>query len=369
MATKQQVKFSPICKTIFFQTLRNRIDSYFIENKISKFGNVELLLKSIILLGAYLLPFSYLLFFKPEFPLSLLIWTLMGFAVAGIGMNVMHDANHGSFSENKKLNKLMGSSLNLLGGSIFNWKLQHNILHHTYTNITHLDEDIQDRLVLKFSPFTKTKWFHKYQWVYALFFYGLLTLYWAVGKDFVQFYQFTKSGVNTNNLKQNIIVFTHIILIKIFYFFMMLGLPILVFNIPKTEVFIGFLTMHFFAGVVLTLIFQLAHTLEQTSHPMPKDGIIENDWATHQLNTTVNFSRNNKFLTWYLGGLNYQIEHHLFPKISHVHYPALSHIVKQTAEEFDIRYLENKTFSCAVKSHFRYLQTVGKLPNINEAIG
>lgn len=369
MTTKQQVKFSPICKTIFFQTLRSRVDLYFIDNKISKFGNFELLFKSIILLSAYLIPYSYLLFFKPEFPLSLLIWTLMGFAVAGIGMNVMHDANHGSFSVNKKLNSLMGSSLNLLGGSIFNWKLQHNVLHHTYTNITHLDEDIQDRLVLKFSPFTKTKWFHKYQWIYALFFYGLLTLYWAVGKDFVQFYQFTKTGVNTNNLKQNIIVFTHIILIKIFYFFMMIGLPILVFNIPSMEVLIGFLTMHFFAGVILTLIFQLAHTLEQTSHPMPKNGIIENDWATHQLNTTVNFSRDNKFLSWYLGGLNYQIEHHLFPKISHVHYPALSHIVKQTAEEFDIEYLENKTFSCAVKSHFRYLQAVGKLPNINEAIG
>ena len=121
--------------------------------------------------------------------------------------------------------------------------------------------------------------------------------------------------------------------------------------------------MHFVAGVILTVVFQLAHTLEQTSHPMPVDGIIENDWAIHQLNTTVNFSRNNKWLSWYVGGLNFQVEHHLFPKISHVHYPAISHIVKQTAEEYDIPYLENKSFAAALILHFRYMYKIGHATN------
>lgn len=369
MNAKQQVKFIPSSRTDFAKVLKSRVDNYFTQNNISKYANAEMVSKSVILILAYLLPFFVVMLFKPTFPISLLLWIMMGIAVSGIGMSVMHDANHGSYSQNKNINAMMAATLNLLGGSIFNWKLQHNILHHTYTNITHIDEDIQDRLVLKFSPHTKTRWYHQFQWIYALMFYGLLTLYWAVGKDFVQFYQFTKTGVNPNNSRQNMVTFAKIVGIKFFYFMFMLGLPILVFNVPFGEVMIGFLSMHFVAGVILTLVFQLAHTLEQTSHPMPLNGVIENDWAIHQLNTTVNFSRSNKVLSWYLGGLNYQVEHHLFPKISHVHYPAISHIVKQTAEEYNVPYLENKTFFGAVQSHFKYLQHIGKLPNLNEAIG
>jgi linoleoyl-CoA desaturase len=146
--------------------------------------------------------------------------------------------------------------------------------------------------------------------------------------------------------------------------------PTYVFQIPFWQVFTGFMLMHFFSGLILTTVFQLAHTVEHTDHPMPNaDGIIENDWAIHQLNTTVNFSPNNKLLSWYVGGLNYQVEHHLFQKVSHVHYPAIAKIVKQTAKEFGVPYLENKTLFGAIGSHIAYLKQLGKLPNLHEAIG
>jgi linoleoyl-CoA desaturase len=298
----------------------------------------------------------------------MLFWFIMGLSLAGIGMSVMHDANHSAYSSNKTINFLMGHTLNLVGGSVFNWKLQHNILHHTYTNITHIDEDIEDRLVLKFSPHTKTKWFHKFQWIYAMFFYGLLTFYWVLAKDFVQYAQFTKSGVNPGSESENRKTLIKIILIKVIYFLAVIIMPVVVFNIPLLQILSGFLLMHFVAGIILTTVFQLAHTLEQTAHPMPVNGIIENDWAIHQLNTTVNFSRKSKLLSWYIGGLNFQVEHHLFPKISHVHYPALSHIVKQTAEEHGIPYLENESLYSALQSHFRYMREIGSLPNPNTAI-
>ena len=119
--------------------------------------------------------------------------------------------------------------------------------------------------------------------------------------------------------------------------------------------------MQAIAGFILALIFQLAHTVEGTSHPLPNElGVIENDWAMHQLQTTANFSRKNRFLSWYVGGLNFQVEHHLFPYISHVHYPEISEIVRTTAEEYGVPYLENKTFIGAVKSHFRFLYQLGK---------
>ncbi|WP_439881814.1 fatty acid desaturase family protein [Pontibacter sp. MBLB2868] len=369
MKLQSKVKFVSKDRNLFFATLRKRVDAYFAENNISKNANTEMVLKSVVLIACYVLPFVYLLSFQPTFPLSLLLWFIMGTGVAGIGMSVMHDANHGAYSKNKTVNFLMGHTLNLVGGSAFNWKLQHNILHHTYTNVVEMDEDIQDRLVLRFSPHTKVKFYHKLQWLYAFVFYGLLTLYWVIAKDFVQYFLFIKNGVNNNSDVENRKMLLKVIVMKVLYFFGVLVVPTLFFHIPFTEVLLGFLLMHFVAGIILTVVFQLAHTVEGTTHPRPDaNGTIENDWAIHQMNTTVNFSRDNKFINWYVGGLNYQIEHHLFPRVCHVHYPAISHIVKETAEEYGIPYMENETFWQALRSHIATLRRFGKLPGINEAI-
>lgn len=369
MKLKGQVKFINKDKNQFFATLKKRVDAYFTENNISKYANSVLVIKTAVMLATYIVPFVLLLLLQPPFLVSMVLWFLMGISVAGLGMSVMHDANHGAYSPNKKVNFLMGHVLNLLGGSSLNWKLQHNILHHTYTNITHMDEDIEDKLVLRFSPHTQVKAVHRFQWLYAFLFYGITTLYWVTLKDFVQLNKFTKNGVNTNNKQQNRIAFIKIVALKVVYFFVMLAVPTLFFDINFLQVLTGFLLMHFTAGIILTVIFQLAHSVEEAAHPLPNtEGNIENDWAIHQLNTTVNFSRNNKWLSWYVGGLNFQVEHHLFPRISHVHYPGISNIVKQTAEEFGIPYLENKTFGLALHSHIMHLQNLGRLPNINEAI-
>lgn len=364
-----KIKFVNKDRSEFFAILRKRVNSYFKENDLSRHANSTMVIKSVVLLLAYLVPFAFLLIFQPVFSLSMLLWLVMGFAVAGIGMSIMHDAIHGAYSSSKSINEYLGYTLNLLGGSVFNWRLQHNVLHHTYTNVVEMDEDIQDKLVLRFNPHGKVKWIHQLQWVYAFFFYGILTLYWVLLKDFVQFFKFTGTGVNTDSTAKNAVTLGKIILLKVVYFFAMLAAPVLFFNIPFSEVLAGFLLMHFTAGLVLTVVFQLAHTVEGTSHPRPNEsGAIENDWAIHQLNTTVNFSRRNKWISWYVGGLNFQVEHHLFPGICHVHYPAIAPIVKQTAEEFGIPYMENETFLQAVNSHIATLQRFGKLPNINEAI-
>ncbi|MBB6612516.1 acyl-CoA desaturase [Pontibacter sp. Tf4] len=370
MKLKGKVKFVNKDKNLFFATLRKRVDAYFTENNIPTTANTTMKVKSVVLLLTYFLPFVALLAFQPAFPGSLLLWFVMGLGVAGIGMSIMHDANHGAFSKSKRVNDLMGYTLNFVGGSAFNWKLQHNILHHTYTNVVEMDEDIQDRLVLRFNPHSKVKFFHKLQWVYAFVFYGLLTLYWVVAKDFVQYALFKKTGVNNNSTAENRAWFAKLVAMKLLYFFIVLGVPVLFFGIPFLQVLLGFLLMHFVAGIILTVVFQLAHTVEGTSHPRPDEhGIIENDWAIHQLNTTVNFSRHNKILSWYVGGLNFQIEHHLFPRICHVHYPAIAGIVKETAAEFDIPYMENETFGQAVRSHIATLHRFGRLPGLNEAIG
>lgn len=370
MKTHQPIRFATNSKgNEFFSTLRQRVDKHFKDKKISKHANAAMVIKTIILLTAYLVPFAIFLLMQPTFWVSMLLWTIMGFALAGIGMSVMHDANHGAYSSNKTINSLLGHTLNLLGGSVFNWKLQHNVLHHTYTNIVHMDDDIDDKLVLRFSPHTEVKWYHKFQWVYAFFFYGILTLYWVLLKDLIQFINYTKRGVNPNTPAQNRVTFIKMTLQKIIYFMYILVLPIVIFHVPILPLICGFLIMHFIAGLVLTTIFQLAHTVDGTTYPRPdENNTVENNWAIHQMNTTVNFSRKSKLISWYVGGLNFQVEHHLFPLICHVHYPEVAEIVKATAEEYGVPYLENLTFNDAMKAHMVALRKLGRLPDINEAL-
>ena len=118
----------------------------------------------------------------------------------------------------------------------------------------------------------------------------------------------------------------------------------------------------FLQGIILSVIFQLAHCVEEADFPMPDevDNRIENEWAIHQVQTTVDFARRSRLVNWYTGGLNYQIEHHLFPQICHLHYPALSKIVEETSNEFGVRYEAHQTFGAAVASHYRLLKTLGQ---------
>ena len=359
----QQVRFVDPTrkKEVFFATLRQRVDNYFKTSNISKNYNGVMVIKTIILLSAYIFPFLCILFVPMTPMVSLLLWSIMGIALAGVGMSVMHDANHGSYSSNNTVNFWLGHSLTLLGGSVFNWKLQHNILHHTYTNVIHHDDDVGDKLIIRLSPHTEVKWYHKFQYIYAFLFYGIMTAYWILLKDYVQYIKYKRIGVNRETKERNRIIFTKIIISKILYAAVFFVIPIFVLKLPALLYLSGYFLMHFLAGIILTITFQLAHIVENTVHPLPNEiGNIENHWAIHQMNTTVNFSRKNKWISWYVGGLNFQIEHHLFPKICHVHYPAIAPIVKQTAEEFGIPYLENETLLQAIKSHIRMLKYFGE---------
>jgi linoleoyl-CoA desaturase len=366
---KTLVKFNQKGKMAFFQTLKSRVDQHFAAKGYTKHANGTMVMKTILMLLIYFSPFCAILLLQPAWPLALLLWIAMGVGLAGNGMSVMHDAIHGAYSSNKVVNQALGHVINLLGGSVSNWKIQHNILHHTYTNITHIDEDIADKGVLRFSPHTPTRKNLRFQYIYACAFYCLMTLYWVIAKDFIQFHRYAKSGMNQGygNQKKNVILLK-MIADKIIYYCLFIGLPIYM-GVPIWQIFTGFLLMHFTSGLILSLVFQIAHSVEETSHPLPdEDGNIDNAWAIHQMETTMNFAPHNRLLTWYVGGLNYQIEHHLFPSICHVHYPAIAPIVKKTAMEFGIPYLEKRTFFEGLVSHFRLLQRLGRLPKASEAI-
>src|SRR5690606_26213854 len=261
----------------------------------------------------------------------------MGIAIAGIGLSVMHDANHGAYSNKKWVNNLFGYALNLIGGNAFNWKIQHNVLHHTYTNIHDVDEDISPRGVLRMTPHSDWKFFHRFQHLYAWVIYGLMTIVWVLAKDFARINKYHKDGLfkkQRASFRQEWII---LIATKVLYVAYVFVLPVIILPLAWWQILIGILMMHYIAGFILAIIFQPAHVSEGTEYPLPdENGSMENNWAIHQLLTTTNFANNSRAFSWYVGGLNFQVEHHLFPNICHVHYRNISPIVKQTAEEFGI---------------------------------
>lgn len=348
-------------KAVFFPALKKEIDTYFNQNNLKKTGNRRLYSKTVILIGSSILIYSSLLFIPIPGIVALLLCGLLGFVLALIGFNVMHDACHGCYSDNKKVNEILGYTLNALGGNSFMWKQKHNILHHTYTNVDGLDDDIAK------SPFIRMcrtqKWMpaHKVQHIYLSFLYAISTLFWVLWQDFYKY--FTKKIYTTKlpkmDRKEHIIFWVSKILYIVFY----MAIPIILFG--WWQWLAAYLVLNAVMGFTMTIIFQLAHVVEETEFAYVgiDDAItIENEWAVHQIKTTANFSPKNKFITYLAGGLNYQVEHHLFPRISHIHYPSISKIVKKKCEEFDLPYLSNPSFFKALYSHFKLIKQMGVHP-------
>jgi len=288
------------------------------------------------------------------------LYIISGLGSAGIGMCVMHDANHGSYSTNKTVNYLLSRTMNLIGANATVWKIQHNVLHHTYTNIPEADSDLDQPFFLRFDPHKEWRAIHKYQYIYFWFFYGMSTLSWITAKDFVKMKHFKGMGfLEKKNEYRNAQVLA--LVWKIAYYIYALVIPLIVLPVSPMVVVLAFLCMHFVTGMALGFVFQMAHIMPAVDFPTTnKFGEVENNWTVHQLLTTTNFCPNSKLFTWLVGGLNYQVEHHLLPNICHVHYRKLAPIVKQTAEEFGIPYHCRPTFGNAVKEHVKMLYALGR---------
>jgi linoleoyl-CoA desaturase len=358
------ISFSRTDKAKFFRILNKRVNAYFKENKIQRTGNWKLYSKAIIMFALFLVPL--ILIFTVAMPqwLLLLLTIVIGVGMAGVGMNVMHDGNHESFSSKKWVNKLMGSSIYILAGNVYNWKVQHNVLHHTFTNIQGHDEDIDAGRIIRFTKHAKWLKIHKFQKYYSFFLYGLLTINWAITTDFKQMYTYLKRKLSYGKFPNPTKEWTVLIVTKIAYYLLWIVLPLLILDIAWWKVLIGFFVMHYTAGMILSVVFQLAHVVPKAAMPLPdKEGNLEHTWAVHQLYTTSNFAPTNKFVSWYTGGLNHQVEHHIFPHISHIHYGKIAKIVKATALEFNLPYNEYKTTRKAIIEHFKQLKSLGAKPS------
>ena len=343
----------------FYQSLKSAVDQYFEAKGIKRTGDWRLYSKTIILVGTATLSYCSLLFLNLSVLPALLICALLGYTCACIGFSIMHDANHGSYSTKPWVNGLLGLSLNALGASSFFWRQKHNIIHHTYTNVDGIDDDIAKSPIIRQCESQKWVPAHKIQHLYMLPIYSLSSIFWIFIMDFKKY--FSRKIYTTEawemNLKNHVIFWATKLSFLLFYII----LPMIVWGFGPW--LLGFFVFHMVMGLTLSLVFQLAHVVEKTEFEniaLDETKHVETAWAEHQLRTTCNFAMKSKIISWFVGGLNFQVEHHLFPRVSHVHYPAISKIVMEKCKEYNLPYHQYDTMSQALASHFKVMRMLGQ---------
>lgn len=347
-------------KAVFFQSLKADVDKYFNDNRIRKTGNWYLYSKTIVLIPVAVAVYLFLLMGTYSALGGILLSLLLGATLSAIGFNVMHDACHGSYSQRKWVNELLALTLNALGGNAFIWKQKHNVIHHTYTNVDGVDDDIAKSPVIRQCSTQVWKPAHKLQHLYLWVVYALSSFLWIFVMDISKYAtkKIYKTELQKMDRKEHLIFWISKILYVVFY----IAIPVAV--VGWSAWGIGFLCMHIAMGLSLSVVFQLAHVVEETSFEFAgeDDTLLENEWAIHQVKTTSNFAPKSKAISWFVGGLNFQVEHHLFPRISHIHYPALSKIVERNCRDHGIQYNSIPTMAQAIRSHYRFMRQLGRNP-------
>lgn len=314
--------------------------------------------------------FSFLVYFGPlaiilttaSVGWALVAWLVAGLGQALVGFNVMHDANHGSLPFSKRGNELISWIGSLVAANMATWRIQHNMLHHTHTNVYGKDRDLEADGLLRFHPEEKFKKMHRFQVWYATFLYGLLTLNWSLAKDFKQLVQFDKLGLLEKAGYSRSRAWFEVIAVKIMYFSIWFGLPWIFAPTGIAWSILGFVLFHFISGVVLSYVFQMAHVMEGVEQDFDEAAVRGDERFAHQLQTSANFSMKSRLVTWLVGGLNHQIEHHLFPGIYHGYLPKLAPIVRRMAADNGWPYNDLGSFADGLKGHFAKLRELSRPP-------
>jgi linoleoyl-CoA desaturase len=346
-------------RDIAFQLeLRRRVAEYFWATGRRERDCWQMYLKTAILLTGFAVSYWLLVFAARTWLEGAGLAVLLGLFAAGIGLNIQHDGGHRAYSDRPWVNRLMALTLELIGGSSYLWRWKHTVFHHTYVNVAGHDTDIDLAPLARLSPHQARRGFHRWQHLYLWPLYGFLAIKWQCFDDFRKI---LTARVKRQSVPRprgwNLVIF---VAGKVVFFGLALGIPLQLHSFGTVLAF--YLISGLVAGLVLSVVFQVAHCVEEAEFHIPHEetGSLEHAWAVHQAETSVNFSRDSRVVSWLVGGLNFQIEHHLFPRISHVHYPAISGLVEDTCREFGIEYTVHRTFWAGIASHFRWLRRMGQ---------
>jgi linoleoyl-CoA desaturase len=345
----------------FISELRRRVDAYFKQTGRPRRDCPQMYFKTATILAWFIAAYVLLLFVVTSWWTIVPLAVVLGLSMAAIGFNVQHDGSHKAYSNRKWVNKMMALTLDTIGASSYLWNWKHNAIHHTYPNVEGQDDDIDLGRLARLAPHQPHYNLYRFQGIYLWLLYGCLAMKWHLFDDFCNI---ATGRIGSHKIPRpkgtDLLTF---IAGKIVFFSLAFMIPMLLH--PWWAVLAVYGVAAFTCGLVLGVVFQLAHCVELAEFPVPvlsEDGYarLQTEWAVHQVQTTVDFARGNRPLAWFVGGLNFQIEHHLFHKICHIHYPALSKVVEQACRDFGIRYAEHPTLSAAVASHYRWLKRMGR---------
>ena len=363
------VRFAPTAKegATFASDLKDAVDTWFDERGKSRHANLSTWLRSVTMLVLFFGSFAWILLGNLPGLAMLGLCVVMGIGYAGLGFNVCHDAVHGAYFKSARRNAFLGHLFDVIGASSYLWRLTHNRIHHTWTNVPGVDEDIDVSPQIRHSPGAPRKWYHRWQHLYAWPLYALATVNWVLAKDYQQMFAKKLGPYEPPKHPKKEIV--KLFGFKLFYYAWTIALPLAVLDVTFGQFLIGYLTVHVVGGLILGVVFQLAHVVEQASYPVPSEGgVLADDFHAHQLHTTANFATGNRLLTWYVGGLNHQVEHHLLPRVCSTHYASLRPIVKELAAKHGLPYHAAPGFWNAVGSHYRMLRRLGRGMEVEPAI-
>jgi linoleoyl-CoA desaturase len=341
----------------FQLALRRRVSEYFRTTGRRQRDCWQMYVKTSILIAGFAVSYALLVFVAETWAHGVLLAILLGLFAAGIGLNVQHDGGHRAYSRHAWVNRLMAMTLELIGGSSYLWRWKHSVFHHTYVNIAGHDTDIDFGGLARLAPHQKRLAFHRWQHLYLWPLYGLLTIKWQCVDDFRKL---LRGRIKRHRVPRptgwELVIF---VAGKAVFFALAFVIPLQLHSL--TVVLCQYAVSGVVMGFLLSVVFQVAHCVEEAEFPAPRAGTgrLDHAWAVHQAQTSVDFCRRSRLVSWLLGGLNFQIEHHLFPRVSHVHYPAISSLVEQTCREFGIRYTVHPSFWAGIASHFRWLRRMG----------
>ncbi len=317
--------------------------------------------KTAVILAAFASLYGLLVFVATQWWQALPLAIALGLAVVAIGFNVMHDASHEAYSDRRWVNRAMAKTLDLVGGSSYFWHWKHNVFHHTFVNVVGYDTDINLAGLGRLTPHHPRASIHRWQHLYVWFLYGVMVIKWHLYDDFRLALTSRMGGHRFPGPRrwQLFGFFAG----KLVFFTLAFAIP-LAFH-PAWAVAAAYAVMAATTGIVLAVVFQLAHCVEQAHFPLAgAAGRMDKPWAVHQVETSVDFARHSRAACWLLGGLNFQIEHHLFSRICHVNYPAIAPLVEQTCREFGVVYHYNTTFPVRLRSHYRWLRALGRADEV-----
>lgn len=340
----------------FHRDLKRRVDVYF-DSGLSRHANGSMKLKSVTLFGWFFASYLFLVFGATSAWQVIALCLSLALATAGVGFGIQHDANHGAYSRHAWVNRALGLTLDMIGASSFLWRVKHNIAHHTYTNVDGADDDMDIGMLARLAPEQRRHRVHRLQHFYLWALYGLLLAKYHFAYDFTNLAR--ARVAKTHFARPRRWELAELLAGKAVFFAFAFAVPAL-FH-PFWIVLLCYLGTTFVTSVIFAVTFQLAHcVLEAGTDAADSDNRMPQSWALHQVATTVNFSPGNELVSWYAGGLNYQVEHHLFPRICHIHYPALARIVSDVCRDHGVRYNVHRSLGGALVSHWLWLRKMGR---------